>query len=96
MLLNKGFSSNEVVSIKLLSGEEIVARFVEETATGYVLSKPTVVTMSQQGIGLMPFMITIDPDRDVVINSGAVSSINATEKLFADQYIQGTTGIKII
>lgn len=95
MLLNKGFATNEVVSLKLTSGEEIVARFEEETATGYRISKPTAVTMTQQGLGLMPYMFTVDPDRDIVINHNAVVVISATEKVFADQYIQGTTGIKL-
>ncbi len=96
MLLNKGFATNEVVSLKLVSGEEIVARFEEETATGYKISKPTMITMTQQGIGLMPYMFTVDPDREIVINHQAVAVISATEKVFADQYIQGTTGIKIV
>lgn len=96
MLLNKGFATNEVVSLKLASGEEIIARFEEETATGYRISKPTMITMTQQGIGLMPYMFTVDPDREIVISHQAVVVITATEKVFADQYIQGTTGIKIV
>lgn len=96
MLVNKGFASGDVVSLKLSSSEEIVARFVEETATGYKISKPTVITMTQQGIGLMPYMFTVDPDRDIVVNHSSVVVITATEKLFADQYLQGTTGIKLV
>lgn len=96
MLLNKGFATNEVVSLKLVSGEEIIARFEEETPTGYRISKPTMITMTQGGIGLMPYMFTVDPDRDIVIGHQAVVVISATEKVFADQYIQGTTGIKIV
>lgn len=96
MLINKGFASGDVVSFKLTSGEEIVARFVEETATGYRISKPTVITMTQQGIGLMPFMFTVDPDRDIEVQHGTVAVISATEKVFADQYLQGTTGIKLV
>jgi hypothetical protein len=93
MLINKGMAKGEVVSIKLNSGEEIVARFEEETATGYKISKPTVITMTQQGIGLMPFMFTVDSEKDIVINHGSIVVISLTVKEFADQYLQGTTGI---
>jgi hypothetical protein len=95
MLINKGVTAGEVVSLKLTSGEELVARLVEETATGYRISKPTMITMTQQGLGLMPYMFTVDPDRDIVIHHGAVVVISTTEKAFADQYLQGTTGIKL-
>ena len=40
MLIDKGVSAGEVVTLKLTSGEELVARLNEETATHYKLSKP--------------------------------------------------------
>jgi hypothetical protein len=96
MLIDRGLKQGDVVSCKLNSGEEIVARFVEETATGYKISRPTVITMTQQGIGLMPFMFTVDPDKDLVVNHTSVAVISLSEKVFADQYLQGTTGIKLV
>lgn len=96
MLIDRGLKQGDVVSFKLNSGEEIVARFVEETASGYKISRPTVITMTQQGIGLMPFMFTVDPDKDIVVNHTSVAVISLSEKVFADQYLQGTTGIKLV
>ena len=45
MLIDKGVSAGEVITLKLTSGEEIVAKLVEETATHYKLSKPMVIGM---------------------------------------------------
>jgi hypothetical protein len=49
MLIDKGVGPNEVVTFKLTSGEELVARLNEETATHYKLSKPMVIAMGAKG-----------------------------------------------
>lgn len=95
MLIDKGTTAGEVVSLKLNSGEEIIAKLVEETATGYKVSKPLVLSMNQQGLGMIPFMFTNDMEKDLVINKGSVIVITTCEQQFANQYIQGTTGIKL-
>jgi hypothetical protein len=93
MLIDKGVSAGEVVSLKLTSGEELIAKLIEETATGYKVSKPLVLSMSQQGIGMIPFMFTVNPEKEVNILKGSVIVIANCDKQFADQYISGTTGI---
>jgi hypothetical protein len=95
MLINKGITSGEVVTLKLTTGEEIVARFVEDTPQGHKVSKPTTITVTPQGLGLVPFAFTVSNDDDIVIKEHAVIMITSTEKQFADQYLQGTTGIKL-
>ena len=96
MLISKGVVAGEIVSIKLSTGEEVVTKFVEETATGYKVSKPLVLSMTNQGIGMIPFMLTMSADGDVVVTHNNVVSICVTDKQFADQYVQGTTGIKLM
>lgn len=93
MLINKGIAAGEVVSIKLSSGEEIVAKLVEEIENFYVVAKPLVLSMSQQGIGMIPFLFTVNQDKDIKVNKDSVIAISNTDKQFADQYISGTTGI---
>jgi len=95
MLINRGIKEGEVITLKLTSGDEIVARLVEETSTGYKISKPTMITVTPQGLGLVPYAFTVSTDMDIVIRDHAVAMIAVTEKQFADQYLQGTTGIKI-
>ena len=93
MIIDKGVVSGEVVTLKLTSGEEIIAKLVEETPKGYKISKPLVLSMTQQGIGMMPFIFTANADKDILINYGAVAVVTTTEQQFANQYTQGTTGI---
>jgi hypothetical protein len=95
MLIDRGVVAGEVVTLKLMSGEEAIAKYVEETAKGHKLSKPMVLSMGPQGIGMIPFAMTVDMEKDITVNASAVISIEATEKQFADAYIQNTTGIRL-
>jgi hypothetical protein len=93
MLIDKGVCEGEVITLKLTSGEEIVAKLVEDGAAYYKLSRPMVIGMGQQGPGLMPYLFTVSPDKDIKISKVTVTVAEATDKAFADQFIQSTTGI---
>jgi hypothetical protein len=95
MLINKGVAAGEVVTFKLTSGEEVVAKLVEETETYYKLSRPMVLSMTQQGVGMMPYLFTVHPDTEVKLNKATITMVEATDKSFADQFLQSTTGIKL-
>ena len=95
MLIDKGVSVGEVITLKLTSGEEIVAKLVEETDAYYKLSKPMVIGMGQKGPGLMPYLFTVSPDKDVKLLKQTVTVAEATDKVFADQFVQSTTGIAL-
>ena len=96
MLIDKGVTEGEVVTLKLTSGEEIVAKLVEDGPVYYKLSRPMVIGMGAQGPGLMPYLFTVHPDKEVKLNKGVVAMAEATDKQFADQFIQSTTGIKLV
>jgi hypothetical protein len=95
MLIDKGVVAGEVVTIKLTSGEELIARLIEDGALYTKVSKPLVLSMTSQGIGMMPYLFTVSPDKDVNIHKGTIAVIVATDKQFADQYLSSTTGIKL-
>ena len=96
MLIDKGVVEGEVVTFKLTSGEELVAKLVEDGAAHYKLSRPMVIGMGQQGPGLMPYLFTVHPDKEVKLSKVVVAMAEATDKQFADQFIQATTGIKLV
>jgi hypothetical protein len=95
MLISKGITAGEIVTIKTTAGEEIVAKLVEDTPTGVVVKKPLCLTATKDGVGLVPFLFTTDSDIDVTINKNAVMVLAPTMKDAADTYIQQTTGIKL-
>ena len=95
MIIDKGISVGEVVTLRLTTGEEIICKLVEDTATNVSISKPMVLSMGQQGLGMMPFIFTVHPDKNIKLSKVSVVMMEATDKQFADQYIQSTTGIKL-
>jgi hypothetical protein len=44
---------------------------------------------------MAPYLFTVSSEKDVRLSKSTVTIIEATEKQFADSYIQGTTGIKL-
>ena len=95
MIIDKGVSVGEVVTLRLTTGEEIICKLVEDTATNVSISKPMVLSMGSQGLGMMPFIFTVHPDKNIKLAKASVVMMEATDKQFADQYIQSTTGIKL-
>jgi hypothetical protein len=95
MLIDKGVTVGEVITLKLTSGEEIVAKLAAETDSFYKLSRPMVIGMGERGPGLMPYLFTVNPEKEVKLSKITVTVAEATDKAFADQFIQSTTGIKL-
>ena len=95
MLIETPYKSGDTVSLKLSSGEEIVARLEEETATKFVLNKPMVLIMQQQGLGLAPYMYSVSPDAKFNILATTVSCVAKKEVDIADQYISSTSNIQM-
>ena len=92
MLIDKGISKGEVITIKLTSGEEIVAKLVEESDAYYKVSTPQVIAQGPKGVGLMPYLFTVHPGKEVKISKPVVIA-EPTDSDFANQFIQATTGI---
>jgi hypothetical protein len=86
---------NDVISIKFNSGEEIIAKLVEEKPTELVVKSPLSLTATPNGMGLTPFMFTVLPDSKYNLKLTGIIAIAKTEKDMASQYIQSTTGLAI-
>lgn len=95
MLINKGVTVGEVLTLKLTSGEELVAKLTEETDTYFKLSKPMVIGMGAKGPGLMPYLFTVNPEREIKLLKQTVTVAEPTDEQFAKQFIESTTGIAL-
>ena len=96
MIIDKGVSIGETITIKLTSGEELIAKLVDERPDFIKVSKPRVLTAAQGGIGLAPYLFTVDPDKDIKIYRATIVVLEPTEKDYASQYLSGTTGIQLV
>jgi hypothetical protein len=96
MLLETPYKENDIVSIKLSTGDEVVGKLLSEDDNQIVLSKPLALTATQQGMGLVPFMFTVDQESKFPFNKQLVLIIMKTEQEMSSNYIQNTTGLSIV
>lgn len=96
MLIDKGVTVGEVITLKLTSGEELVARLVEETSTYYKLSHTKVIGMGESGPGLMPYLFTVHPSKEIKLLKTTVTVAESTDEVFAKQFLQTTSAIKLL
>jgi hypothetical protein len=94
MLINKGFSSGDVVSIKLINGDEIIAKFEKEDADTITINRPLALTMNGQGLGMIPWVF-LGKDSSVTISKSNTFFVVESKGEAAKQYLGGTTGIAL-
>ena len=95
-LIKKPVKTGEVVTIKLTTAEELIARLDADNDSTIRISRPMTLSYGPQGVGMTPWLITSDNDNSVEIDKRFVMFMTPTMKKAADQYIEGTTGIKTV
>jgi hypothetical protein len=96
MIIQTPYKVGDVVSIKLSSGEEMVATLESETKEHVILRKPLMLVAGQQGAGLAPFMFTVDQDARYTVKLNNIICIVKTAKDAASTYTQSTTGLTVV
>lgn len=94
MLLQKAIREGDVVSIKLINGDEIIARLEADDQHGITVTRPLAITMSNQGLGMIPWVFLGEKDT-YTLKREHIFVMVPSKKDAADQYVQGTTGIAL-
>lgn len=95
MLIEAPYTVGDTVSIKLSSGEEIVARLEAESGDKITVVKPLMLVVQQKGMGLAPYMFTVRHDNKFTLNMQNIICVAKTDKEMASQYIEKTTGLTV-
>lgn len=98
MLLNNStkFEKDDIVSMKLVNGDEIVAKIVSDDAMSYTIDRPCTVVPSAQGIGLIQSLFTSDVKKPVSISKQHVMMAGESIREIQSHYIKTTTGIQTV
>jgi len=95
MLIEKPLEKNDVITIKLSTGEEIIAKFVEEKDDTLVVERATTMAANPQGgLGLVPWMMSAMPEK-ISLNKSTILAYTLTVKEIADKFIEATTNIQL-
>lgn len=95
MIIETPYKSGDTISFKTVAGEEVIARLEEEKGNKLKVSKPMALTASQQGLGMVPFCFTVNPEASLELNMNTLVFVAKTDEEMAKQYIQSTTGIAV-
>ena len=91
---NNTYGSGDIVSFKLVNGDEIIAKVVGEDMISFTVSRPCTIVPSPQGLGLMQSMFAADINKDIELKKEHVMLHAPVIKQMSDHYFQTTTGIQ--
>jgi hypothetical protein len=99
MLVQSNYNINDVVTLKLANGEELVGKLTNISDTEVTLTRPLVFTLNPQNGSamLVPWLMSVDPRnaQPISINRANVLAITKTIKEISNNYTQATTGIAV-
>lgn len=96
MLMEKPIAKNDVVTVKILTGEEIIARYEGEDDSTIQVSKASIVAPNPEGgLGLVPWMMSSIPNK-ISISKSSVVAMSPTVEQIADKFTEATSDIQIV
>lgn len=101
MLVAKPITTNEIVSIKISNGDELIAKFLESNDDHIIVTKPMLMVLGQTqsgqpGVQMMPFfMLGADKDGRYPLNKSHVVCMVLSNAEAKSGYTQATTGLTI-
>jgi hypothetical protein len=93
---NKTYSPGDVMTLRLITGEEILAKYHSDSETAYTVSRPMALMPGPQGVVMAQLAMTLELDDEVQIQKAHVVVHGLTRDIARDSYIQATTGIKTV
>lgn len=95
--LKPSYVANDVVTLKLVTGEEIIGKLIEDKSDALKLTRPLVFTVNPQNgqAMLIPWLMSVDPKDTTPIDvyKNNVVMVTKTVKQISDNYLQATSGI---
>jgi hypothetical protein len=92
---SKNYDAGDVVTFKLINGDEIIAKIVEVTDEGFSIERPQTIMPSAKGVGLIPSLFTADEGKSLLAREHVIMHGN-TVKEMKTHYLQTTTGLSLV
>ena len=96
MLIEAPYTTGDVISVRLSSGEEIVGKLLTDETSTMKLKQPLMAMMSEKGLAMIPLMLTVNPEADLIVNKNQIIITAKSHKEVADHYLESTTGITLV
>lgn len=93
MLTSKTQDTPFIGVFKLATGEEFIAKVVEETMLGYKVEKPLCMVQAERGLAFAPLMMMADSTKSINIPKPVITATPAPE--LAAKYEGATSTIAL-
>lgn len=102
MLLEKNISPDDIIAIKIATGEELIAKLVEMSESSVTISRPLVLQIAvdpktnQLGLQMIPtFMLAATTDSRLVLDRRHVICVSKAADDAKNGYIRNTTNLVV-
>ena len=100
MLQQQTYKKDDVLVFKMPTGEEVLAKLIEDTMSVFRVSKPATLRMVQQengevGVDFQISLLGADRNTAIDIHKSGVLMVSKARKDLRDAYVQATTGIHL-
>lgn len=93
MLISKQKDLPCILVFKTQSGEEFIAKVVEETSDVYKITNPLCIVAAENGLRFAPFLMMADPVKSVSIPKPVITAFPTST--LESQYESSMTGIAL-
>ena len=102
MILEKNWNNGDICTIKMTTGDEVVAKITDSAPSWIIIAKPLVLSLGidpqtqQYQLQMLPtFLFSAKPDAKLKIDMQHVITITLSEENAKNSYITNTTGLAV-
>ncbi len=85
--------ANKTYSLRLSDSSEIICKIVSSDSNETIIANPFSLIPTQQGVQLLPAIMSADETKNVTINTNNITMYTETNKDVVSSYIQAVTGL---
>lgn len=95
MLVEAKYKVGDIITVALISGQEVLGKLVKEDDVYTTIKRPLTLAVGPQGAAFQPFTMTGESDGDVDIKSSKVVALLKSNKETSDAYRAATSGLVV-
>ena len=95
MLVEKAYKVNDIITVSLISGQEVLGKLVSEDDNVVVIQRPLTVAFGPQGAAFQPFTVTGDSEGKVSFSAAKIVATLKTNKETTEAYRAATSGLVV-
>ena len=95
MLVETKYKQNDIITIALISGQEVLGKLISEDDTSIVIRRPLTIAFGPQGAAFQPFTMTGDSEGEVSFMKDKVVAVLKTNKETTEGYRAATSGLVV-